>query len=150
MGMVVPCLIALVAGGIDITLLVGWAFAVAASTFCPLLLLGIWWTRLTPRAAVGGMIAGAVTASTAIAGFLIIEPSPTSFIGALLTEPAIISVPVAFGTMVGLSIADRRPRFYNEVLLSLHAPEETAVDFDGRGVGDVYPFGVDFDRSSTP
>ncbi len=62
-----PCLIALVASGIDITVLVGWAFAVAASTFCPLLLLGIWWSRLTPRATVSGMIAGAATASTAIA-----------------------------------------------------------------------------------
>ena len=29
--------------------LVGWAFALAASTFCPLLLLGIWWPRLTAR-----------------------------------------------------------------------------------------------------
>lgn len=146
-GMAVPCLIALVASGIDITVLVGWAFAVAASTFCPLLLLGIWWSRLTPRAAVSGMIAGAATASTAIAASLILEPSSTSFIGALLTEPAIISVPVAFGTMVGLSIAERRPRLYNEVLLSLHAPEETAVDHAHR-VGDELRFGVDFDRSS--
>jgi hypothetical protein len=96
------------------------------------------------------MIAGAATASTAIAAFLIVEPSSTSFVGALLTEPAIISVPVAFGMMVGLSITERRPRAYNEVLLSLHAPEETAVDHDGNRPKDAVPFGVDFDRSSTP
>ena len=41
--MVVPALLALVARDLDISVLVGWAFALAASTFCPLLLLGIWW-----------------------------------------------------------------------------------------------------------
>ena len=34
--------------------LVGWAFALAASTFCPLLLLGVWWPRLTARGAAAG------------------------------------------------------------------------------------------------
>lgn len=131
-GMVVPCLVALGASGIDITLLVGWAFAVAASTFCPLLLLGIWWTGLTARAAVNGMIAGAATASTAIAAFLIVGPSSASFIGALLTEPAIVSVPVAFGTMVAMSIAEGKPRLEDRVLLSMHAPEETAVRHGAR------------------
>ena len=47
LGMIVPAVLALGARGLDISLLVGWAFAVAASTFCPLLLLGIWWSRLT-------------------------------------------------------------------------------------------------------
>ncbi|MGH8793589.1 MAG: cation acetate symporter, partial [Stackebrandtia sp.] len=42
-GAVVAVLLALPASRIDINVLVGWAFAVAASTFCPLLVLGIWW-----------------------------------------------------------------------------------------------------------
>ena len=42
--------LALVARGLDISVLVGWAFALAASTFCPLLLLGIWWDGLTAAA----------------------------------------------------------------------------------------------------
>src|SRR5262249_27833297 len=129
------CLVALLAGSLDITILVGWAFAVAASTFCPLLLLGIWWSGLTGRGAVYGMIAGAATASTAITVFLVLEPSSSSFIGALLTEPAIISVPVAFGTMVGLSKLERRPRANNEALLSLHVPEQAAVDPSTRAGG---------------
>ena len=48
--------LALVARGLDISVLVGWAFALAASTFCPLLLLGIWWERLTARGAAAGLV----------------------------------------------------------------------------------------------
>ena len=40
--------------------LVTSAFAVAASTFCPLLVLGIWWRRLTARGALVGMAVGLV------------------------------------------------------------------------------------------
>ena len=48
-GMVAPALLALATREVDISVLVGWAFALAASTFCPLLLLGVWWPRLTAR-----------------------------------------------------------------------------------------------------
>ena len=59
-GMIPPALLALATREVDISVLVGWAFALAASTFCPLLLLGIWWPRLTARGAAAGMIAGAI------------------------------------------------------------------------------------------
>ncbi|CAM5558372.1 Cation/acetate symporter ActP [Streptomyces cyaneofuscatus] len=35
---------------------VGMAFAVSASSFCPLLVLGIWWRRLTPPGAIAGVL----------------------------------------------------------------------------------------------
>lgn len=60
LGLVVPALLALSARGLDISILVGWAFALAASTFCPLFLLGIWWSGLTARGAVAGVGAGGV------------------------------------------------------------------------------------------
>jgi cation/acetate symporter len=43
---------------IPINVLVGWAFAIAASSFCPLLLLGIWWRRLTWIGALCGLALG--------------------------------------------------------------------------------------------
>ena len=49
-----PALLALATREVDISVLVGWAFALAASTFCPLLLLGVWWPRLTARRRRGG------------------------------------------------------------------------------------------------
>ena len=39
----------------DVSLSVGLSFALAASTFCPVLLLGIWWRRLTWVGAAAGM-----------------------------------------------------------------------------------------------
>ena len=86
-------------------MLVGWAFALAASTFCPLLLLGVWWPRLTAHgAAAAGMIAGACVATGMIAAGLIGDVSEDTALGAILTQPAAVSVPIAFGTMVVLSL----------------------------------------------
>ena len=52
--------------------LVTWAFTVAASTFCPLLVLGIWWSRLTVAGAMSGVARRtASTSSGAIAGTLL-------------------------------------------------------------------------------
>ena len=115
--------LALVARGLDISVLVGWAFALAASTFCPLLLLGIWWERLTARGAAAGLVAGATVATGAIFAGLAIEGGhPT--VNALLTQPAVISVPVAFAVMVAVSLADRAGRRTADAeLLAMHAPE---------------------------
>jgi len=127
-GMVVPALIALSARGLDISVLVGWAFALAASTFCPLFLLGIWWRGLTARGAVAGMAAGGLVASIGIVATLVADPDPT-VLGALLAQPAVLSVPVAFLTMVGVSVADpERPRSTEETMLALHGPEGLGLE----------------------
>jgi cation/acetate symporter len=122
-GEVAPVALALVARGLDISVLVGWAFALAASTFCPLLLLGIWWEGLTARGAATGLVVGAVVATGTIFTGLAIEGGhPT--IEALLTQPAVLSVPIAFAVMVAVSLADRPGRRAADAqLLALHAPE---------------------------
>jgi cation/acetate symporter len=122
-GVVAPVALALVARGLDISVLVGWAFALAASTFCPLLLLGIWWEGLTARGAAAGLVSGAIVATGAIfAGLALEDGHPT--VEALLTQPAVISVPVAFAAMVAVSLADRGGRRTADAeLLALHAPE---------------------------
>jgi cation/acetate symporter len=130
---VVPAIaLALWARGQDISVLVGWAFALAASTFCPLLLLGIWWEGLTARGAAWGLVCGAVLASGVIFTGLAVEGGhPT--VDALLTQPAVLSVPVAFAVMVVVSVRDRRGRrAADPELLALHAPE-------GLGLGDDEP-----------
>jgi cation/acetate symporter len=129
-GVVVPVALALVARGLDISVLVGWAFALAASTFCPLLLLGIWWRRLTALGAATGLIAGAVTATGLIFTGLAIENGhPT--VDALLTQPAVLSVPVAFAAMVLVSLRDRRGRrAADAALLAMHAPEGLGLGYE--------------------
>jgi cation/acetate symporter len=122
-GMVVPVVLALFARGLDISVLVGWAFALAASTFCPLFLLGIWWRGLTPRGAMAGMATGGILASAGI--FITLAAGPIDgTLGALLAQPAVVSVPLAFLAMTGVSLTDpERPRRTEATMLALHAPE---------------------------
>ncbi len=121
--MVIPGLLALLVRQVDISILVGWAFALAASSFCPMFLLGIWWSRLTARGAAAGMVAGMLVATSAIfVGLGLGEPTGGAL--ALLQQPAIASVPVAFLTMIGVSLRD--PHVVSDVelqMLALHAPE---------------------------
>jgi cation/acetate symporter len=120
--MVIPALLALVAEQVDISILVGWAFAIAASTFCPMFLLGIWWTRLTARGATVGMLSGMIVATAAIFTGLALG-EPTGGAAALLEQPAVVSVPVAFAAMVAVSLADSRRFDPSAEMLALHAPE---------------------------
>lgn len=125
-------LAAVVAGGVavglgmlvrpfEINVLVGWAFAIAASAFCPLLMLGIWWQRLTKQGAACGMALGAGTSTAAILITMIAPPH--GWVGALLAQPAIVTVPLAFLTMIVVSLRTRRPRNVEEVLLKMHSPD---------------------------
>lgn len=127
---VIPTLVALDAQGIDIAILVGWAFALAASSFCPMFLLGIWWTRLTARGAAWGMVAGMLVATGMIfAGLALGEPTGGAL--ALLEQPAIVSVPIAFATMIGVSLVDpRRVADVEQQMLALHAPEGLGLRLD--------------------
>jgi Na+(H+)/acetate symporter ActP len=126
--MLIPALLALAARDLDISVLVGWAFALAASSFCPMLLLGIWWRGLTARGAIAGIAAGVGVASAGIATTLVAGPLG-GVGGALLAQPAMVSVPVAFATMALVSLRDReRPRDVDAQMLALHAPEELGLE----------------------
>ncbi len=120
--MIIPAVLALFARGIDISVLVGWAFAIAASTFCPMFLLGIWWTRLTARGAVAGMTLGMLVATAAILTGLALG-EPTGGAAVLLEQPAVVSVPLAFLTMIGVSLLDPRRIDAGPDMLALHVPE---------------------------
>ena len=120
--MIAPALLALVTREVDISVLVGWAFALAASTFCPLLLLGVWWPRLTTTGGAAGMLAGALVATGMIATGLIGDFAEDTALGAILTQPAAVSVPIAFGTMVLLSLRSRPPNV-GATMAALHVPE---------------------------
>jgi Na+(H+)/acetate symporter ActP len=132
LGIVIPVALALVAQNLDISLLVGWAFALAASTFCPLFLLGIWWNRLTAPGAVAGIVLGGTLATTAI--FLdLAHVGGSGTAAALLAQPAVVTVPVAFSTMVAVSLLrPDRGEGTDRHLLALHAPEELGFDVTMR------------------
>jgi Na+(H+)/acetate symporter ActP len=128
-GMAVPAVAALAVRSVDISILVGWAFALAASTFCPLFVLGIWWPRLTARGAAFGMVAGGVVAIGAITvGVIIGAQALNGPLDSILTQPAIVSVPLAFTAMVVGSLATAAPADVGPQMLTLHAPEGLGLE----------------------
>ncbi|GAA3610171.1 hypothetical protein GCM10022223_27880 [Kineosporia mesophila] len=103
------------------------AFALAASTFCPLLVLGIWWRGLTRAGTLAGLVVGGLLASTAV--LLTVSGAVSSgWPAALLGQPAAWTVPTAFLVMVVVSLRTRRTPGVNTIMVRLHAPE--ALDLD--------------------
>jgi Na+(H+)/acetate symporter ActP len=128
---VLPIALALTVTRLDLALTVPLVFAVAASTFCPLLVLGIWWRGLTARGAAAGVLAGGVLSTSAVLASLLV-PLPASLMGLLLYRPAIVTVPVAFLTMAVVSRLTRSeiPSDADDQLLRLHAPERLGLTHD--------------------
>ncbi|MEJ7727533.1 MAG: cation acetate symporter, partial [Actinomycetes bacterium] len=108
---------------------VGLAFAVAASSFCPLLVLGIWWRRLTPVGAVAGLVAGGGLAGIAVV-ITLVAGRGDGWSGALLAQPAAWTVPMAFAVMIVVSLRtpDRVPRSVARTMVALHAPESLGLE----------------------
>ncbi|MQA06144.1 MAG: cation acetate symporter [Streptosporangiales bacterium] len=124
----VPYLVSLVAQGIGVASVVGLAFAVAASSFCPLLVLGIWWRKLTAAGALAGLLTGGGVATAAVLATMFGGPY-SGWLSALLQEPAAWSVPLAFAVMVGVSLLTRRrvPADVARTMVRLHLPETHRV-----------------------
>ena len=109
---------------LDVSLVVGLAFAVAASSFCPLLVLGIWWRGLTDLGAAAGLLAGGGGAVAAVL-LTFLGRTGSGLVATLLHYPGAWTVPLAFAVMVGVSLATRRrvPSTVALTMLRLHAPE---------------------------
>ncbi|MEV6897959.1 cation acetate symporter [Amycolatopsis sp. NPDC051372] len=108
----------------DISLSIGLTFALAASTFSPLLLLGIWWRKLSWPGALAGMLVGGGLVLAALG--VDIAAGYASFEAPWFTsQPGLISVPAAFLTTYVVSRLTRygRPELVNDIMLRLHAPD---------------------------
>jgi cation/acetate symporter len=122
----VPAVLAMVVGqSINLASAVGLAFAVAASTFCPLLILGIWWPRLTVLGALAGLLVGATGALLAVV-VTYLDLAGTGWLATLFAQPAAWTVPLAFLAAVAVSLLTpaRVPHDSALALLRLHAPED--------------------------
>lgn len=123
--------LALPAAQFDASTLVTWGFTVAASTFCPLLVLGIWWSRLTAPGAIAGVATGLVSSSGAF--LLALSDVPVeSWVAVLLLQPAPWSVPLAFATMIVVSLFGRPPPWSTAAMLRLHLHEHRRPPFADR------------------
>jgi cation/acetate symporter len=136
--------IAVIGGaGLNISFMVGLAFAVAASALFPALLLALVWRRFNTTGAVTGVLLGVISSIALVIISPTVWPGPDSEGGALswytLANPAIISVPMGFfgcflGTM--LSRETKAERSFDELLVrsetGLGAETATGLTLTGR------------------
>jgi cation/acetate symporter len=121
---IVPMALSIYVANMDVSRVVGLAFAVAASSFCPLLVLGIWWRGLTDVGAVAGILAGGGAAMAAVL-ITVLGPPLSGWPAQVIEQPAAWTVPLAFLVMVVGSLLTKRrvPRDIGATMLRLHAPE---------------------------
>jgi cation/acetate symporter len=125
----VPYLLSLPSEHLGLAAVVGLAFAVAAATFCPLLVLGVWWRKLTDAGALAGLAVGGSLALAAVL-ITIVGGARGGWTGALLEQPAAWAVPITFAVMVAVSLASQRrlPHGVGRVMVRLHAPESLIAE----------------------
>ena len=131
---VVSMALGLLVESFDIAMMVGWAFAIAAASYFPLLLLGAWWSRLTKIGAGTGMLVGGAASVGAIVVSMLLDKKVIALevsplVRSLLEQPAIWGVPLSVGLMVGVSLLTPRlvPADVHLKMLRLHAPEELGL-----------------------
>ncbi|MEU7475957.1 cation acetate symporter [Lentzea sp. NPDC042327] len=129
---IVPLAMTFVSTGMPVADMVGLAFAVAASSLCPLLMLGIWSTRITTAGAIAGMLAGGLPALTAGLVTMFTDTGDARY-ETLLSRPAAWTVPLGFGVMYVVSLLTQRhvPPGVQRTMVKLHAPENLGLDGSG-------------------
>lgn len=121
---IVPFVAALVTAPLGLARTVNLAFALAASTFAPLLLLGVWWRRLSVTGAFAGLFVGGGLATAATVVTVVVRPDP-GWVSTLLSQPAAWCIPVSFGTAIVVSLLTphRIPSRTAKAMARLHTPE---------------------------
>jgi cation/acetate symporter len=129
LAMLVPYAAARFVEPIGLATTVGLAFAVAGSTFCPLLVLGSWWRGLSTVGAAAGLVSGGFLAAGAVVITMLGRPID-GWPGALLAQPAAWTIPIAFAVTVIVSLATpgRIPRHTSRTMVRLHTPEDLQLE----------------------
>jgi cation/acetate symporter len=128
----VPFIAARFVEQIGIARTVGFAFSLAAATFAPLLILGVWWKRLSRAGAVAGLVVGALAATSAAVTTYAAGPLD-GWAGAVLANPAAWCTPLAFATAILVSLATPTtiPRDTARLMVRLHTPEKVHLARSG-------------------
>ncbi len=124
----------------EINKMVGWAFAIAATSYFPLLFLSAWWRGITMKGAAIGMLAGGTLSLVVIASTMFADQAAwakplADFYAAhpllriLAEQPAIWALPLAIFLMIVISKLTRKdiPADIRMKMLVLHAPEKLGL-----------------------
>jgi cation/acetate symporter len=124
----------------EINKLVGWAFAIAATSYFPLLFLSTWWRKITMKGAATGMLVGGTLSLIAIASTMLADQAQWAaglkswfarhpLERTLAEQPAIWALPLAIFLMLIISKLTQRtvPADIRMKMLVLHAPEKLGL-----------------------
>ena len=97
--------------GMNVSFLVGWAFAVAASANLPAIIMVLFWKKTTSRGIVASIVVGIVAAL----GLILISPSMFARYGLdpstapiPFSNPGIFSIPLSFITLIVVSLMTQK------------------------------------------
>jgi cation/acetate symporter len=113
----VAIILGIVFQGMNVSFLVGWAFAVAASANLPAILMILFWKRTTAQGVVASILVGTVSAL----GIILLSPDMFMRYGYSaveaaakapmpISQPGIFSIPLSFVTLVVVSMMTRKPQ----------------------------------------
>ncbi len=128
LAVVIPYVLSRAMEPLGLATTVGLAFALAAATFAPLIMLGVWWRRLSTWGAMAGLVVGGSAALGAIV-VTMVAGELHGWAGALLSNPAMWATPLAIATAVIVSLASpgRVPAGTTRTLVRLHTPERVTL-----------------------
>ncbi|MFZ5495322.1 MAG: cation acetate symporter [Verrucomicrobiota bacterium] len=123
---------------LDINFMVGQAFAVAASSYFPLLFMSVWWRGMTMKGAAAGMLGGGLPALACMSLVNLSDLGKIDLkafwaghplVRILAEQPAIWAVPLAIGLMIVVSKLTKTqvPADVRMKMLVLHAPEKLGL-----------------------
>jgi len=108
---VIAIVLGIIFKGMNVSFLVGWAFAVASSANLPAIIMLLFWKRTTAAGITSSILVGAFSAL----GLILVSPDMYVRYGMLpsdapitLNNPGIISIPLAFVTLVVVSLMTKR------------------------------------------
>lgn len=108
---VVAIILGIVFEGMNVSFLVGWAFAVAASANLPAIIMVLFWKKTTSQGIVASILAGIVAAL----GIILLSPdmyvrygldpasAPFSF-----SQPGLFSIPISFTVLIVVSLMTQK------------------------------------------
>ncbi len=120
----------------DINMMVGWAFAIGAASYFPMLIVSAWWRNCTAIGAGAGMLIGGGSALVAIVSTMLADKKIIPSLGpwfadhpiirTLCEQPAIWAVPFSLIIIYVVSKLTQQyiPKNSRWKMLVLHAPEE--------------------------
>ena len=124
----------------EINKMVGWAFAIAAASYFPLLFMSTWWRGMTMKGAATGMLMGGSLSLITVVCTMLADQVPWAkpladyyaghpLIRILCEQPAIWAVPMALLLMIIVSklTASEVPADIRMKMLVLHAPEQLGL-----------------------